>query len=366
MDIRVYKIENHLAVTGPGTKFIKEELKNYNGRWQPAPFNLWLIPDLKKKTFMKNKEILKKVSIEKQKETKEIEKQTETKELNSAKKFELKTLPDDIIKEVISRLDDGDIASLLSSTKSFGKFIPYYTISIKKQALVREFTHVNDQYRKYYSDKILDLKVNDRVVFNNKNYRILKHNGNKGGEMINVDMLGNQIGDKVIYKIIKHEKEWGCKMINSFYWGTHNSKGLDYKNITEYITSGILLFDNGPEIKNINSHYLKYKTISTKQYYVEPEIGMMVDVYIGIYGGGGIGIDYHREYAITKLYENEMYLEYVGFHNVLDDWNNHRENIAPLLQAIKVNNKWEIVNASRYSIHKIGGFGEYSSEHYPR
>lgn len=56
--IQVYKIENHLVLTGPGSKLIKEELKNnYEARWQGAPFNFWLIPNTKLKSFIKDKRL---------------------------------------------------------------------------------------------------------------------------------------------------------------------------------------------------------------------------------------------------------------------------------------------------------------------
>ena len=62
--INVYKIENHLIITGTGTKYIKNEIKNtYNGKWQGQPYNMWLIPNTKKKTFLNDKNITNKVRI---------------------------------------------------------------------------------------------------------------------------------------------------------------------------------------------------------------------------------------------------------------------------------------------------------------
>jgi hypothetical protein len=54
-------------------------------------------------------------------------------------------------------------------------------------------------------------------------------------------------------------------------------------------------------------------------------------------------------------------LEYVG----LQGDPQYGEKLITPLQAIKVNDKWEIVNAKNYTIDKIGGYGESYRHDYP-
>lgn len=326
MDIYVYKIDNHLVVKGPGIKYIKKELKSYNGVYQSDPFNIWLIPNTKKKSFIKNINILSKVVI------KNIDKTLNDND-------NLSILPGDMIKGIIYYINDVDITSILSVTKKLSTLNKLYRKQINKQALKRELKHVNENTRKYYSSKIYDIKVNDRVIIDNKNYKVIEVNKNKG-IVEHVDLLGHSIGDKYHIQVTKNLNR--RENSNSFYWA--------YKN--KYLNPGILLFDNGPNIYSVDSDYLKYKVVPKNENTL-PEENMIVLIHIDK-TINGIGNIYHEEYVIKKLDNNEMILNYLGENRTLQ-YNN--EELIDSLQVIFRDNKWMITNADNYSVYKIGGYG---------
>lgn len=280
--VYVYKINNHLVLTGD-TKKIRKELKEYNARWQPDPFNMWLIPDTKLKSFLKNKNISALVTViplkyKKKQENKILKEKTliPKKETMKEKTLRLKKekeivmekeiiekdvkkyvglnmldlLPQETINEVIKILDDArSITSLLTSTKKLSEYAILYQKDIRNQGIERELKHVNNTKRDYYKSKILDLKIGDRVFYKNQNYKILTAVGNKGGTMVHVDVFGGVIGTQLKFSIIK--VKFGHND-NNYYWGIPlpNNKAYN-KNNYKFIRSGVLLFDNGPEI-NIN------------------------------------------------------------------------------------------------------------------
>lgn len=372
MSIVVYKIDNHLVITGD-TKSIRNNLKDFNGRWVPAPFNFWLIPDMKRKSFIRNKDILSKVSIEEDKKTKSTKKKEDKKEkIKSTKKKEVKEevkekkeeikketiqkintlniLPKDIIKEIITHVDDESISSLLSVTKQLSALKPDYQQQIDRQALKRELKHVTKQNRTYYKSTIPDFKVGDRVYCDNQNYKITKMNKNKG-EMIHVDTAGNVMyGNPKQIQIIKHEYFNGRIYTHDFIWAWDDKR----------VTPGLLLFDFGPIIEDMNSIYLKYKVLSTNEHNPFPEKNEMVLVNYDD-RQHGIGYTYDREYYVDKLDKNEMILKYV--HDRLHI--SHNTYLEPELLAVKENLRWKIVN-DHYSIVKIGGFGERTHDFIPR
>lgn len=375
MSISVYKIDNHLVITGD-TKSIRNNLKDFNGRWVPAPFNFWLIPDMKRKSFIRNKDILAKVNIEgiekeskikstkkvKVNEEKKIKGVNEEKEKMTEKKEEIKKetiqelsnlniLPKDIIKEIINHVDDESISSLLSVTKQLSELKPDYQQQINKQALKRELKHVTTKRRTYYKDIIPDFKVGDRVYYEHENYKITMMNKNKG-EMIHVDTAGNVMyGSKPKeLQIIKHEFFNGRIYTHEFIWASDKKR----------VIPGILLFDYGPVIQNMNSIYLKYKVLSTNEHNPFPEENEMILVNFDN-RQHGIGYTYDREYYVSKLDKNEMILKYVhGTEHI-----SHNTYLEPELLAIKENLRWKIVN-DHYTIVKIGGFGEKTHEFIPR
>lgn len=253
--VHVYQVGEHLIVNGD-TKKIRKELKDtYYARWQPDPFNMWLIPNTDVKTFIKNKSITaivsvvtggeqtksdekskskkvieKNVNVEKEKVNNVIVKKETMKEKLLRLKYEkeqtknilpkvidekeqtqniLDILPKDVIVEIINNLNSKSIASFLTSTKKLSVYARSYQESIRKQAIKRELKHVNNNVRSYFSSKILDLKVGDRVIYNGKNYKIVTIVGNKGGMMEHVDVFGKMIGGMIKYSIVKMESSWG-------------------------------------------------------------------------------------------------------------------------------------------------------------
>jgi hypothetical protein len=407
-NVSIYKIDNHLILTG-NSLIIKEELKKtYNAKWQPAPFNIWVIPNTKIKTFMKNKNITSKVNVivnrckeveDKQKlETKkeiidkptknkvEIKKKIITKpsKIEVKKVIEIKPelsiiekeitnnlmsiLPVDITQEIIRNLDDESITSLLSSSKQFSTLSKFYKDPIVRQALKRELKHINESYIKHYASKILDLKTNDRVTYNYKNYKILTVNGKKGGKMVHVDMLGNVIGDTVNYSIIKEEKDWGAKKIITFHWGIPLGNGKPYSDWTIknfYLSPGILIFDNGPHINDVNSKYFNHIIVPSNQPSIEPDLNVMVTVnYYYPYC-----CSYIKEYVITKLEPYDVELTAVD--------NTFEKDITQgYMPVIKINkliqSKEDLLNYVyetnfyKLTIKKIGGYGQYRVDMSPR
>ena len=218
---------------------------------------------------------------------------------------------------------------------------------------------MNTTWKKYYSSvrsatcgsQLLDLHINDRVIYDDRNYKILSITGNKGGKMVNVDMLGNVIGKTIDYTIIKQNDDWGSKKIVNFYWGIARNQPYGKYEKVLFLRSGILQYDHGPQITNINSHYLKYKTIPTTQEKVEPEVGMMVTVKI--YEDGYR--DSVREYAINSLIPNHTSMKYVGLNNrpILGNY-----DFEKLIWIQQLRNGYNREGKYYYEIVKIGGFGE--------
>ena len=131
--------------------------------------------------------------------------------------------------------------------------------------------------------------------------------------------------------------------------------------------AGILLMDNGPKITDLNSIYLKYKTVPSNEINPQLEINMLVlvDIY-------EMYLDYYREYAIKEFSSNKMTLQYVGKMPLLD-MNATREDlndeVLDIITATKKNHEWIIDPTNtyhKYKIIKIGGFGEGNVESYPR
>ena len=393
--INIYKIGDHIAVTGPGTKLIKDVLKNkYEARWEKAPFNLWLISDITPKKFMRNKTISKTVRVlettkskkpisavddtiqqatkqttnkqttnkqqtNKQQET--ILEKKEEKNLNNI--YEL--LPQETIKEIIDRMDDQGVASFLSTAKNLYKIAPEYKTEILKQAIERELKYTFPRYKKYYTHLIYDFKPGDRIIYNGseltqpaaratfgslKNYKVISIKG-KTGLVQHVDMLGNPLNDQL--EPIKIEKDYRGLM--QWYKAGH------------YPQYGILLYDNGPQIESPDSKYLKYKTIpNASSMNIKPEVGMLTLVTIGKPIAGNP--QYFREYVITDLTAKTMTLEYVGDYPNAGDYG----RTEPVLYAEKINNDWVILNNDDYifghtGIFKngFGVFGEGYSDNIP-
>lgn len=409
-NVSIYKIDNHLILTG-NSMIIKEELKKtYNAKWQPAPLNIWVIPNTKIKTFMKNKNITSKVNVivnrckeveDKQKleiKNESIDNSTKNKVeikkkiITKPSKIEVKEvieikpelstiekeitnnlmsiLPIDITREIIRNLDDESITSLLSSTKQLSTLSKFYKDPIVRQALKRQLKHINESYIKHYKSNILDLKINDRVTYDYKNYKILTVNGKKGGKMVHVDMLGNVIGDTVNYSIIKEEEDWGSKKIITFHWGIPLPNGKPYSNLTiKYLSPGILIFDNGPHINDVNSKYFNHIIVPNDQPSIEPDLNVMVTVdYYFPYC-----CSYIKEYVITKLEPYDVELTTVDNEFEKDI----KQGYIPVIKINKlIQSKEDLLNYVyegkfepdiygyhfddyKLTIKKIGGYGQY-------
>ena len=256
----------------------------------------------------------------------------------------LDILPLDIIRLIIGYIDDSSITSLLISTKKISTYSKEYKLNAIRQAVQRELKHVNNTYKKYYSDKILDLKIGNRLIYDNRNYLILS-----GKRMVNVDLSGNIIGNTLTYNIIKEPHPYAKTKM--FRWGVNSSN--------DSLKPGLLLFDFGPKINNMNSKYLKYKTVPTNESNAKPELNMMV--LIRIYENGDkLNFYYIMEYVITAINKDSIQLTYVNDESVNDKpvyvihyfkyYGIEKDLIISTVDLKIKHDKFT------YEIHKIGGF----------
>lgn len=245
-----------------------------------------------------------------------------------------------------------------------------------KQDLNRELLNTKIDNKKYYSSEILDLKKNDRLTDGDFNYKVISANKNKV-IVDRVDILGKSLGYKTPLSIEKEKYHIrGRGYSNKYYWDIDGKK----------IKPGILLYDYGPEIDNIDSIYLKYKTLPNNvpkyleknykdknsqetiyyikgksyiksNYHRNPEINMLVNIKFSF----NYGNDYYRDYLISDIIDNTINLLHVGNNDFIDNKQTPKNLILRL-----VNNEWELENndiSDRYSI-TIGGFGETDQKHY--
>lgn len=132
---------------------------------------------------------------------------------------------------------------------------------------------------------------------------------------------------------------------------TNNKPYSDYEKLFN-LRPGILQYDNGPEITDVNSRYLKYKTIPTTQEIAIPELHMMVTVKI--YQNGYQ--DSEREYELNNFKSTFMSLQYAGLNNrpILGNY-----NFEKFLIIHNLRNGYQIKHGEyTYEILKIGGFSE--------
>jgi hypothetical protein len=157
-----------------------------------------------------------------------------------------------------------------------------------------------------------------------------------------------------------------------FYWGIAlpDNKAYDKYNI-KYIVPGLLLFDHGPQIIDINSKYLKYTTVPTTEPSMEPALNVMVTVLISI----SYMFDYKREYVISSYEPNKLILTHVGNPRYTDGFilneiiidkaiHSKKDLLAVTFERIRKNPNYDI--KYNYTIEKIGGFGEYYHDNSPR
>lgn len=242
-----------------------------------------------------------------------------------------------------------------------------------EQDLNRELLHTKIVNKKYYSEEILDLKINDRLTDGDFNYKVIYANKNKV-TVQKVDLLGNPSGDKKQISIKKEQyHRRGVGYANKFYWVIDDKK----------LRPGMLLYDYGPEIDSIDSIYLKYKTLPDNipkyveivenssetiyyikgkssrksNYYRKPEINMLVNIEFSF----SYGNDYYRDYVITNIIDNKIDLLYVGNNDYIENKPTPNNLVLTL-----INNEWMLEKndvSDTYTI-TIGGFGEGTQEHY--
>jgi hypothetical protein len=246
--------------------------------------------------------------------------------------------PKDVAKIILNNSDYRTISSILSTSKNISKLLPDYTKKIFLGVLEIELHHVNKNKNKIVFDRVVyDFKIGDRIFshvneappfknYTGKNYVVMSTT-DTNAKIKRVDILGNIIDDKLI-KIhigIFDEYEWT------------NEK------TTKIFSPGILLFDKGPLIHNLESPYLKYKTLPWDIETNNPELDMIVRVD---YGSNFLS---KFIFVITILTNDYMQLQYLG----------DNKNVSTLLEAHKIKEKWVIDNRNSlnsYHIRKIGGF----------
>ncbi len=196
-----------------------------------------------------------------------------------------KYLPDDVLRIILNNLEGKNISSLLSITKNTNKLSSNYKDKIFSQAINRELKYTNVNIIKYSKlnpggqsfEYVYDFKIGDRVIvleyntYRKFHYRkliryknfLITHIKNQKGLMRHVNILGNYLDDEIVKIFIgggAYCKRWMIK-------DNHYSE----------IIPGLLLFDNGPKIDDINSPYLKY-IVSPINIKSQPVINITVTV----------------------------------------------------------------------------------------
>ena len=341
MDNYIYILDgdDFMIVKGAGVKLIEKELKStYKAKWQPVPFNMWLLHNMNKEQFLKNPNILSKIS-------------TFNVEQPYINIFDTIPLPD-IIEILAKVIDERTFVSLLCVNKELNKNSNKYTTIIHKYAVKRELKHINKRARVYYKENILDIAMGDRVIVNNCNYKVKTITGKKA--MIEpVNLYGNSIISK-----------WSEIAITKYRDSNSNYSTYNWRFENKLVKPGVVQYDYGPPIYTSDDHYLKYKTVPYTQKGCLPQIGVMVTVEIDIDPYDEmVDIDALpvnvREYAITELSTDKMTLSYVGnFPFIAKDGIN--VGIKHTLYATLQNNEWTI-DCPFYTIDKIGGFRELAT-----
>lgn len=185
-----------------------------------------------------------------------------------------------------------------------------------------ELRHVN--YNKIKQIETYNFKVGDRVFIkmdDNRYQFVVMSIKFHDMELRAVDVLGNIISDEVFLAF---------RNPFTYKWGIIEFYGELYP--------GILLFNFGPEIKNLNSPYLKYKSLPSNLYPRIPELNMTVTIY-----------NYNERknelYYIYKLADHFMTIESV-------------EGLTNHIRLVKKDNGWQISKSDNenYRLENIGGF----------
>jgi hypothetical protein len=262
--------------------------------------------------------------------------------------------PKEVICNILNNLDNRTISSILSTCSQINKLSLNYKNEIFLSGVQRELNHVSNDEMTYDTYVVPRLKYGDRLYsysecFNpvnaNKTLFICYNNyvvvlvdkNNIRARVKKVDVLGNVVSKSIPIEIRYYNKVPVWRF-----------------NDNLLIKPGILLFDNGPIIEDINSPYLIYKTVPRNVSNPIPESDMIVTVhYRGRYQQiNSQSIDHL--YVIDDLSEDYMSLMYIG-----DD----DDKMPAYVQVGKFKGKWDIINddiIDEYGIilyiRKIGGF----------
>jgi hypothetical protein len=270
--------------------------------------------------------------------------------------------PKEVAKNILSNMDYATTYNVLSASKNINKLLPDYKNWLHLGAISRELKYVNYNTRKYYNSDLYDLKPGDRVFNylkmgthvnmknrmggrskikrkiylyrNNKNYIVISSNNNSA-KLKHVDVSGNIIDDNIIYISVR-------RLEGKVFWETQDG----YR-----IRPGILLMDKGPLIENIDSIYLKYKTVPYDIFVENPELDMMVTVKSNK--------RYQKLlYVIKNLKDDYMSLDQAYFDDFPD-----LSDLPRILYVYKIDDEWKIDNSDIsevydeiFSIEKIGGY----------
>lgn len=265
-----------------------------------------------------------------------------------------KLIPGDVIRNIIELINEPNI---LLTYKKVSLLTPIYKALFLKIAIQRELHYTKNL--DYVLNRNLPLsldytiRIGQRMMCARTNFRVIEIKSNQA-KCIRVDIYGNKIDDKIYTMRKMRAHEWSAPMPNcswfkcncNWFWficlGNCNCRlwcRCDSEDKVP-IGNGLLLFNGGPEIKSVDSHYLKYKTIPINST-IDPEIDLLVTV-TRTDDGFPCRPRTVYEYVITELFSNIMILSSIS-------------NPKFKLYAIKKHNEWKIMD-SNYIILKIGGF----------
>jgi len=187
---------------------------------------------------------------------------------------------DDLNRIVFFYNESGIIKRMLDNPRVFQQVKERYHLysgyinSMAELAKLKvELEKIGPRKRMHYKIEVDDFKQGDRVVFgfdgNESNCVVDIAKTEKRDKIIEfhkVDLFGNDVNTAVIIAKLrkKHIGEWKWEGVSGW---------------TERVSFGIVLYTNGPKINNINSVFLKYKTLpNDQQRNAAPEVNMIVSV----------------------------------------------------------------------------------------
>lgn len=153
----------------------------------------------------------------------------------------------DILFEIKKYQDDASLVSLLLTCKPLSLHLTQYGREVHMQALTREINHISEK----------GVCVNNRLCTRQYNFRVIQVSNKLYA--VRTDVYGN-IRNYDCYNIRVEKQKIKIEKVH---------------NVFICVQRGILLYKDGPIVKNIDSPYLKYKTVPIGTC-VKPEINIMV------------------------------------------------------------------------------------------